>query len=204
VFSGQNDRHDTIGPVRKQFVVTGAGLFSSDAPRFSISTLAAEGPDDAVAPAFPSQAASDRTAAMIAAVVAMRIMRTSSWGPRDVVQTRRLYKRPFRSRGVYGCSTCVAAIQRFAGAPIIVARRPRSACRVDACPMLNKITTQGGANLLLSLQSHGARSCYTASSEGAARMVAGWATGACSGLLAGVFRSILVQIAPLSAGKPRL
>ena len=87
-----------MGPVRKQFVVTGAGLFRSDAPRFSISKLAAEGPGDAVAPVFASQAASDRTAAMIAAAVAMRIIRTPSWGPRDVVQTRRLYKRARSAR----------------------------------------------------------------------------------------------------------
>lgn len=55
---------DTIELVRKQFVVTtGAGLFSSDDPRFSSSVLAAEGPCDAVAPVLASQAARDRTAA---------------------------------------------------------------------------------------------------------------------------------------------
>ena len=59
--------------------MTGAGRLSSDAPRFNISMLAAEGPGEAVAPVLASQAASDRTAAMIAVVVVMRIMRTSSW-----------------------------------------------------------------------------------------------------------------------------
>jgi hypothetical protein len=81
VFGTQNDRHDTIKPVRKQFVVTGAGLFSSDAPRFISSILdVVEGPVDAVAPGFAVQAV--RAAAMTAAMVAMRIMRTSWWGPR--------------------------------------------------------------------------------------------------------------------------
>jgi hypothetical protein len=77
VFGTQNDRHDTIKPVRKQFVVAGAGLFSSDAPRFSISMLDAEGPVDAVAPGLPWQADSDKVVAMTAAVVAIRIMRTT-------------------------------------------------------------------------------------------------------------------------------
>jgi hypothetical protein len=63
-----------------------------------------EGSGEAVAPVFPSQAASDRTAAMIAVAVAMRIMRTSWWGPRDVVQNLRLYKRPFYSPGACRCS----------------------------------------------------------------------------------------------------
>jgi hypothetical protein len=52
----QKDRHDTIRPVRKQFIVAGAGLLSSDAPRFISSMLDAEGPVDAVAPGFASQA----------------------------------------------------------------------------------------------------------------------------------------------------
>jgi hypothetical protein len=69
----QNDRHDTIAPIPMQLVVTGAGLFSKNAPRFSSSM-----PDAGSPPVLPLAHALSNGATVTSAMsVLVRIMRTS-------------------------------------------------------------------------------------------------------------------------------